>query len=331
MPSASVGVAPAFRQNERVTVNTAMLRWRLLLGFLIIAAMLGLCWLDHLAPAWGLFAGVFLLPVGVLLVVLATSELVAMLEAGGLKPCKGVVYGGNVLLFVSCWLSAAWARCCSLMPPAAAEKMAMQTPNAFAGMLVIFAACVLAIFGVAIARYEKPGGNLANLAASVFALAYIGVMFFFIAELRMTWGVGALASFVIVVKMSDTGAYAVGRLIGRHAMAPRLSPKKTIEGFIGAVLFAVAGAWLSFRFLDSAMIFPAWRPANSAAGGWWLYGLVVGIAGVAGDLAESLLKRDVSRKDSSAWMPGFGGVLDILDSLLLAAPVAWFCWTWGII
>ena len=136
---------------------------------------------------------------------------------------------------------------------------------------------------------------------------------------------------IIAVKMGDTGAYTVGRLFGRQKLAPRLSPGKTVEGAVGAILFACAGAWLSFRFLGSSMVFPAWKPPNSIAGGWWVYGLILGNAGMFGDLAESLIKRDVGRKDSSTWMPGFGGILDILDSLLLAAPVAWYCWSWGIV
>jgi phosphatidate cytidylyltransferase len=135
---------------------------------------------------------------------------------------------------------------------------------------------------------------------------------------------------VIVVKMGDTGAYTVGRLIGRHKMAPRLSPGKTIEGAAGAILFACLGGWLSFRYLGPVMVFPTWHDSHCAAGGWWIYGLCLGIAGLIGDLAESLIKRDIGRKDSSTWMPGFGGILDILDSLLLAAPIAWFCWAWGI-
>ena len=65
--------------------------------------------------------------------------------------------------------------------------------------------------------------------------------------------------------------------------------------------------------------------------GWLVFGLVLGIAGIIGDLAESLLKRNVGVKDSSSWMPGFGGVLDILDSLLLSAPIAWLCWSLGIV
>ena len=65
--------------------------------------------------------------------------------------------------------------------------------------------------------------------------------------------------------------------------------------------------------------------------GWFIFGLLMGSVGMLGDLAESLLKRDVGCKDSSAWMPGFGGVLDILDSLLLSAPIAWLCWSLGIV
>jgi phosphatidate cytidylyltransferase len=156
-------------------------------------------------------------------------------------------------------------------------------------------------------------------------------MLFFIAQLRMAFGIGALASLVIVVKMGDTGAYTIGRLFGRHKMAPLVSPGKTIEGAVGAIVFACVGAWLSFHFLGSTMNFPAWKTFNCIGGGWWVYGLCVGLAGLLGDLAESLIKRDVGQKDSSTWMPGFGGILDILDSLLLAAPVAWFCWTFGMI
>ena len=70
---------------------------------------------------------------------------------------------------------------------------------------------------------------------------------------------------------------------------------------------------------------------NPAPGGWLVFGLAMGIAGIVGDLAESLLKRNVGVKDSSSWMPGFGGVLDILDSLLLSAPIAWLCWALGVV
>jgi phosphatidate cytidylyltransferase len=221
-----------------------------------------------------------------------------------------------LLLFVSCWL------------PEFAKVVALPVEGI---TICLFAASVLAVFFGEMLRYEKPGGNLANMAASVFALAYIGLMFYFIGKLRMIPGVGigALASMIIVVKLGDTGAYTVGRLIGRHKMAPRLSPGKTLEGAAGAILFSCAGSWLCFQYLIPA-IAQAKLP-QGISGGWFIYGLLVGAAGMFGDLAESLIKRDAGQKDSSTWMPGFGGVLDILDSLLLASPVAWFCWVWGIV
>jgi len=113
-------------------------------------------------------------------------------------------------------------------------------------------------------------------------------------------------------------------LMGRHKMTPVLSPGKTVEGAVGAIFFACLGAWLSWHFL-----LPYMNTACTASGSSWawiLYGILLGIAGILGDLAESLLKRDAGRKDSSTWLPGFGGVLDVLDSLLFAAPVGWAFW-----
>jgi phosphatidate cytidylyltransferase len=154
-------------------------------------------------------------------------------------------------------------------------------------------------------------------------------MLSFVVQLRMEWGIGALASLVIVVKMGDTGAYMLGRLFGRHKMAPRISPAKTIEGAIGALVFSCVGSWATFTWLV-----PLLEPAGSPTRPWWiwiLFGLLVGTAGMVGDLAESLLKRDAGCKDSSTWLPGLGGVLDMLDSILLAAPVAWLCWASGLV
>jgi phosphatidate cytidylyltransferase len=163
----------------------------------------------------------------------------------------------------------------------------------------------------------------------MFALVYVGVMLGWMIQLRMLWGIGALASLIIVVKMADTGAYAVGRLIGRHPMAPVLSPRKTLEGAVGGLLTAGLVSWAVFAWLV-----PLMTVQQAYRGAWWrsmLFGLVVGGAGMLGDLAESLLKRDVGSRDSSRWLPGFGGVLDLLDSLLLAAPVAWLCWALGLV
>ncbi len=102
-----------------------------------------------------------------------------------------------------------------------------------------------------------------------------------------------------VVKLGDTGAYTVGRLFGRHKMAPVLSPGKTWEGAAGGIVFAVLGSWLVFHLMPQAMGFTL----AQASWSWLLFGPVVGVAGIVGDLAESLFKRDMGRKDSSTWMP----------------------------
>jgi phosphatidate cytidylyltransferase len=136
----------------------------------------------------------------------------------------------------------------------------------------------------------------------------------------------ALVSMIVVVKLGDTGAYTVGRLIGRHKMAPTLSPGKTWEGTCGGLLCAWVGAWLMLEIVPPAI---GWHDGSNALRGipnFIAYGLIVGIAGIVGDLAESLLKRDAGVKDSSTWMPGMGGVLDVLDSMLAAAPVAYLFW-----
>ena len=114
---------------------------------------------------------------------------------------------------------------------------------------MVLAIAVLLVFLGDTRRYPEPGGSPANIAAAVLAVVYVGVMLSFAVELRLTWGIGALASWLITVNMGDIGAYTVGRLIGRHKMAPLLSPGKTLEGAAGALAFACLGAWASLAFL----------------------------------------------------------------------------------
>lgn len=294
-----------------------MLRWRLILGTLIVAALLGICWLDHHAT----LPGMWLMPLAIVATILATQEVLDFAAIAGLKPLRGIIYVGNVLIVLSSWVAVLHG-CHGALPRWANGPLCGAT-------LVALGASVILLFLGEMRRYRAPGGNLANLAAGLLGLIYVGLLMSFAVQLRFFWGLAAVATWVIVVKMGDTGAYTVGRLIGRHKMAPTISPGKTIEGAFGAVAFACFGAWAAFRWLV-----PALMPASAQTGlswGWIVYGLLVGLAGMAGDLAESLLKRDVGVKDSSAWMPGFGGVLDILDSLLLSAPIAWFCWASGIV
>lgn len=299
-----------------------MLRWRLTLGTLIIAALVGLFWLDYRATIPG--AGLF--PLLLLLVGLASQEVLDVAAAAGLRPVRWVVYAGNLLIAASGWLPLLYGRSSlaadSVSAPWRASALTAQ------GTLLALGIALLVAFCAEMYRYRQPGGVTANLGATVFALVYVGVLFSLLVQLRVIWGLGALASLIIVVKMGDIGAYTVGRLIGRHKMSPAISPGKTIEGALGALAFACLGSWLTFHGL-----LPLLDPAERQ-GPWWgwiLFGLLLGTAGMLADLAESLLKRDVGLKDSSRWMPGFGGILDLVDSLLLAAPVAYACWAIGLV
>ncbi len=201
---------------------------------------------------------------------------------------------------------------------------------AFAGVHILLAIA----FGVLIAfigemlRFKQPGGNIINLSGAVFAIVYIGLLGSFMVMLRIAYGIAAVVSMIIVTKLCDIGAYTVGRLIGRHKMAPSLSPGKTIEGICGGLAFSIAGAWASVQFLFP---YATGSPSQTTWFGIILYGVLVGGSGAIGDLAESLIKRDVMRKDSGTNVPGFGGFLDIFDSLLIAAPVAFGLWAFHVV
>lgn len=305
-----------------------MLRWRLLLGTLIIAGLVGLCWLDHMAA----LPGAVLFPVAVVATVLATGEFILLTAGVGARPAAWCLYVANLAIVTAAWGPALWSK--FVAGAFAGSVMGAEDIAAAQKWVLVALATGLALAFVAeMARYRGPGEVTSRLGAASLGMLYVGLLLSFVAQLRLAFGVGALASLVIVVKMCDTGAYTVGRLWGRHKMAPVLSPAKTVEGAIGGLVFACAGSWAAIQWLVPAMASSASAP-DPPAGPWWgwlSYGLVVGAAGMFGDLTESLLKRDACRKDSSAWMPGFGGILDILDSVLVGAPVAYVCWHLGLV
>ena len=188
-------------------------------------------------------------------------------------------------------------------------------------VLYTFAAVVLAAFLLEMATFREPGQSVVRIALAVWTVAYLGLLPSFLAQLRW-WpgdadrrGVAALALTIFVPKFCDVGAYFTGRFLGRHRMSPVLSPKKTWEGLAGGLALSVLTAWALNHFL------PALPLSDLSAAG---FGLAVGVAGVLGDLAESLVKRDCRQKDASQALPGYGGVLDVLDSILFAAPVAYW-------
>ena len=175
-------------------------------------------------------------------------------------------------------------------------------------------------------RYSGPSRITERVALTTFMLVYLGLLPSFLAQLR--WlpngkGTVAIALAVFVPKGNDIGAYftgkfLTGRLLGRTQMTPLLSPKKTWQGAIGGMLTSV---------LVAVGIQSEWPVIPGGWPGAIGFGLTVGVAGILGDLAESSIKRDLQTKDASKAVPGFGGVLDVVDSLLFAAPVA-YLWFW---
>jgi len=148
-------------------------------------------------------------------------------------------------------------------------------------------------------------------AASGFAALYVGVPLGALASIRVERGIGAFAFLFVVLTVSDSGQYYTGRLFGKRKLAPTVSPAKTVEGGVGGLVAAIiAGALLGPRLVTTL------TPALGAAAA-----LLLAAAGIVGDLFESLLKRSAGVKDSSALIPGHGGVLDRIDSYLVATPV----------
>ncbi|MET9374132.1 phosphatidate cytidylyltransferase [Streptomyces sp. NPDC003035] len=161
---------------------------------------------------------------------------------------------------------------------------------------------------------EPPEGYLKDVTAGVFAAFYVPFLATFVAlMLTADDGPQRVLTFLLLTVVSDTGAYAIGWRFGKHKLAPRISPGKTREGLLGAVAFAMAAGALCMQFLIDD-------------GTWWqglLLGLAVAASATLGDLGESMIKRDLGIKDMGTLLPGHGGIMDRLDSLLPTAPVVW--------
>ncbi|MCX4670326.1 phosphatidate cytidylyltransferase [Streptomyces sp. NBC_01381] len=161
---------------------------------------------------------------------------------------------------------------------------------------------------------EPPEGYLKDVTAGVFAAFYVPFLATFVAlMLTADDGPQRVLTFLLLTVVSDTGAYAIGWRFGKHKLAPRISPGKTREGLLGAVTFAMAAGALCMEFLIDD-------------GTWWqglLIGLAVAASATLGDLGESMIKRDLGIKDMGTLLPGHGGIMDRLDSLLPTAPVVW--------
>ena len=162
-------------------------------------------------------------------------------------------------------------------------------------------------------RRRENSGAIIGISTTIFGVLYISWFLSFMIKIRyLPHGLGLFAMVIIITKLGDIGAYLVGMRFGKTPLFPRISPKKSVEGAIGGLLFSVLGA-LSCKGL-----------AGLAYVHLIFIGVFLGILGQLGDLSESLMKRDCQIKDSSNLVPGIGGVLDLIDSLLFTAPAFYF-------
>ena len=294
---------------------------RLVVAAIAISGFAALAWADAVGYG-GAPPVAWLLPLAVATAVLGGLEVVRLAAA------RGHDIGGATVPVAAAAIAAAPALGAWVAPNVAAGPLAAPGCIALACSLVL-----AALFVREIIVYRPGAGALTRIAGGFVAAAALGLPLAFMAGLRLLdpkpgagggllAGLVPLVSLIAVVKAADIAAYGVGSLVGRHRMAPLLSPGKTWEGAAAALAGAVAAAWF---VLESSGSHLQVRPL----GGWLGFGLAVGLAGMVGDLAESLVKRELGAKDSGRSLGGMGGVLDLVDSLLVAAPVAWALWIAG--
>ncbi len=190
-------------------------------------------------------------------------------------------------------------------------------------VLLFFLLTVFARQMFARLRHDEP---LQTMAYTLFGLLYVLWLFNFITKIvyvmpRSSSGAVTGQFYVLyliaVTKFSDMGAYLTGSVVGRHLMVPHISAKKTWEGFFGALVFALLCSLALFKLMPGHLSVLTWTHAT-------ILGLLLGFAAVIGDLAESIIKRSTGVKDSGNLLPGIGGALDLLDSLLFTAPLLFF-------
>jgi len=300
-----------------------VLRHRLILGPVLIAALIAALaldeWIDRLSTPGGLAflpldetlpPGLVVGPVMGLLSLVGAWELTRILRGNSVAASSRVLGGSAIVGLATTALVA---------EPASGLRGVALATTAATGVLI----GSLAFYS----RRRSFEGVMSAAGGAVLAFVYLGLMAGLLVAIRREHSAWTLLWVLAVTKSCDIGAYFAGRAIGRHRLIAWLSPGKTWEGLAGGMVVAAgvgAGGLVAF-------------PALVEVGGWsaavWgaAAGAVFGLVGQGGDLAASLFKRDAGVKDSSSILPGFGGVMDVLDSPLLVAPAAywWLAWMSG--
>ena len=298
----------------------ASLRNRLTFGPLMLAALYGVLefdshieqwtqsWVSSRSGAHGL-AGVGIFLLAMMLLPLATQELATLLTRERVRPYRVIAGTGSGLLTLHAFLTQfGWFQ--------------QIATSAFAFVLVL----VMILAALRRAWGKHTNEAITHMAGTVFAMLYLGGLAWFLVALRVKHSMNpnrfqgstaVIFMILLVVKFADIGAFFIGSRFGKHKLIPWLSPKKSWEGLAGGLVTSAIVALICSR------VWPAELRTIASIPKALFFGAVIGAVGQAGDLLESLMKRDAEVKDSGQLIPGFGGLLDIIDSPLLAAPVAY--------
>ena len=293
-----------------------MLGWRLVMSAILVPCMVALFWLDERLGN----SALILLGFCLFVAVRNAYELTDLMNIRNIQPHFAVT-----ALLSSLVVLAGWGHVLFLKSEETSTAALLMSLGGIGSALTISFVALLALEAL---RYRGPGRSMESLGGNLLTVFYAGGLMSVTAQLRWfpnpQMGYFAIASMIICVKSGDTFAYTFGRLWGKRKLAPILSPGKTQMGLVGAIFGSTLGGWLWLTFAGELF------DVTITRGSLWnvmAYSAVIGLIGLVGDLCESLIKRDVQKKDSAILMPGFGGLLDILDSPLFAGPFALAWWT----
>lgn len=278
-------------------------------GPVLIALLIGAIWLDVVLERQTGYAGLIILPILAVAVLGAVQEIAPILRSLRTQASRRVLSTCALLGLVSCAL-----------PPA---SFSAQTSVAIVATAAGVAMFISLLFYT---RHKSTQGVVLATGVALICFVYLGLMSGFLFLIRRDFGAWELLAVLLVTKSYDIGAFFTGSAIGKHKLIPWLSPGKTWEGLFGGMVLSTLvaiGVLLLGRSIagDNQAIHPLlntpiWQAAAIGAG--------LGLVGQAGDLIASVFKRDAGVKDYSKLLPGFGGIMDVLDSPLLVAPVAFW-------
>jgi phosphatidate cytidylyltransferase len=277
-------------------------------GPVLIALLVGAVWLDVVLEQQTGYAGLIILPILAAAVLGAVQEIAPIMRSLQTQASRRLLSVCALLGLAS-----------STLPPASFSPQTSVAIVASAGGLAMFLSLLF------YTRHKSPAGVVLATGVALICFVYLGLMAGFLFLIRREFGAWELLAVLLVTKSYDIGAFFTGSAIGKHKLIPWLSPGKTWEGLFGGMvlstLVAIAAMLIGRAVFGddparAILAIPLWQAGLIGAG--------LGLVGQAGDLIASVFKRDAGVKDYSKVLPGFGGIMDVLDSPLLVAPVAFW-------